>query len=89
MKENERNMKLQKIKERGNDKLPPGFRVKLIIEFELLPDEKVNEILQFLNDEIESGKIKKFNLDLSYYFDYIREVGLENIMQRGTNQMNQ
>ena len=78
-------MKLQKIKERGNDKLPPGFRVKLIIEFELLPDEKVNEILQFLNDEIESGKIEKFNLDLSYYFNYIREVGLENIMQRGTN----
>eukprot|EP01080_Neovahlkampfia_damariscottae_P004092 gene4092-7380_t len=81
--QNLKDLKWNKIKSTGGDNFPPGFRVKLIIEFELLPDEKINFILDALSKEIESGNLEKLNMNYSYYFDYIREFGLERIIRTG------
>jgi hypothetical protein len=75
-----KSLKLQKSKLRVENFLPPGFRISLMIEFNLVPGEKINRIVKAIEEEISKGNLERFNTDFSYYFNYIKEVGLENII---------
>jgi hypothetical protein len=73
-------LKLQKNKSHIENIIPPGFRISLMIEFNLVPGEKINRIVKAIEEEISKGNLERFNTNFSYYFDYIKEVGLENIL---------